>query len=90
MICNIYDYQELYYPYKIINNCWDDTSRHLARALLPKSMAFNSTPFAWDVDLATRENTVGNATMCVSMIKLDYMKREDLLLNLKLDAYRFD
>lgn len=53
-------------------------------------MTFNTAPFAWDVDLATRDKTVGNATMCVSMIKLDYMKREDLVLNLKLDAYRFD
>ena len=28
--------------------------------------------------------------MCVTVVELDYMKRADLVLNLKLDAYRFD
>ena len=28
--------------------------------------------------------------MCVTVVSMDYMKRADLILNLELDAYRFD
>ena len=53
-------------------------------------MKFNTEPFAWDLELRGLNPNVGNATMCVTVVELDYMKREDLVLNLKLDAYRID
>ena len=73
------------YPNYIIGDCLGGEPQHRVRVQEEETFTFSTESFEWD----DHHTKLGNGTICVSRIEIDYLGRTDHVLEVYFDAFRF-